>query len=232
MTTLMTPSQGRKICLNKQSRAREKYLSAGFTLIELAIVVLIIGGLGALVAARTNTFSYWKEEGYIRNLSETINFLHYQAVVDQALYRMEFDFETSSYVIGILRPEEENEELQELGSEVGNLSFELAAFLNPGVQGAATFIPPPSMPSLAKPVPPPEGIQFTEIRTMRGKETDGKPFIMFSPRGFSEFAVVHLQLSTGEPITILVNPFTGLTSIIREYKDFTWTYGRDKKSQS
>lgn len=228
----MIPLLDRSIRKERRDNLRQNYFSSGFTLIELAIVVLIIGALGTIVAARTNTFSYWKEEGYIRNLTETINFLHYQAVVDQAIYRMEFDFETSSYVIGILRPEEENEELQELGSEVGNLSFELAAFLNPGVQGAATFIPPPSMPSLAKPVPPPEGIQFTEIRTMRGKETDGKPFIMFSPRGFSEFAVIHLLLSNGDPITVLVNPFTGLTSVIREYKDFTWTYGRDKKSES
>jgi len=204
----------------------------GFTLIELAIVIVIVGLIFGLVASRTNTFSYWKEEGYIRNLSETINFLHHQSMVDQAFYRLEIDLKNSQYIIGVLKPEEESEELKDISSDIGNLSLELAAFLNPNISGSSTFIPPPSMPSLANPVVPPEGVNFEDVRTMRGMETEGKPYILFSPRGFSEFAVLHLRLSTGDPITILVNPFTGLTKTIREYKDFTWTYGRQKQGDS
>ena len=215
------------------SPGRESFRrNEAFTLIELTLVILIIGALSSLIISRSDTFGYWRDEGFIRDLSETINFLHHQAVVDQAFYRIEFDLDKNSYVIGVMRPEEENAELQELGSEIGNLSFELAAFLNPGIGGAATFIPPPSMPSLAKPTSPPNGVIFTELRTMRGKELNGKPYIMFSPRGYSEFAVVHLQIENGDPITILVNPFTGLTTILREYKDFTWSYGREKQGDS
>jgi hypothetical protein len=65
---------------------------------------------------------------------------------------------------------------------------------------------------------------------MRGLETEGNPYIMFSPRGFSEFAVVHITLPTNETITILVNPFTGITKVLRADKDFTWTYGRNNQS--
>ncbi len=185
-----------------------------------------------MVASRSTSYAYWKEEGFIRGLSETLNFLHHQAVVDQGFYRFEIDLEKNQYTIGILRPEAESEELQNLSSELGNLSFELAAFLNPSVGETATIIAPPSMPSLAKPVIPPEGVLFEDVQTMRGKMNEGKPYIMFSPRGFSEFAVIHLRQSTGEQITILVNPFTGLTKVIRGYKDFNWTYGRDKQGNS
>lgn len=202
----------------------------GFTLIELTLVILIIGLLGGLIATRTNTFSYWKEEGYVRKLAETVTFLHHQAVVDQAFYRLELDLENNSYKIGVMRAEgEESEFLKSQSSQIGNVSLELAAFLNPGVGETATFIPPPSFPSLAEPNFPPEGLAIEDVQTMRGKEYEGKPFIMFSPRGFSEFAVIHLRLSTDEPVTILVNPFMGNTKILREYKDFVWTYGRDKK---
>jgi prepilin-type N-terminal cleavage/methylation domain-containing protein len=220
MRTLMIQSQG----LKKSRR------NSGFTLIELVIVMLIIGALGGIVATRTNSFSYWQQEGYIRSLSETINFLHHQAVVDQAFYRMEFDMANGSYKIGILKPDEENAELADLSSDVGNLSFELAAYINPGASGTAIFIPPPSLPSLANSVFPPLGLRIRDVRTMRGLETEGNPYIMFSPRGFSEFAVVHITLPTNETITILVNPFTGITKVLRADKDFTWTYGRNNQS--
>ena len=224
MKTLMMPLRDRKIC-----RARNQQ---GFTFIELAIVILIIGLLSILVVSRNVGFSYWKEEGFLRNLSETLNFLHHQAIVDQAFYRFEVDIDNNQYVIGILKPEGESEEILNLSSDLGNISLELAAFLNPSMGETATMIAPPTMPSLAVPVIPPQGVVFEDVQTPRGKETDGKAYVMFSPRGFSEFAVLHLRLSTNEPITILVNPFTGLTKIIRDYKDFTWQYGREKQGNS
>jgi hypothetical protein len=94
------------------------------------------------------------------------------------------------------------------------------------------MIPPPLFPSLAKPVPFPEGVTLTDVRTMRGMKTEGTPYVHFSPRGFSEFCVIHLRLQNGSELTILVNPFTGLTEIYREYKDFEWTYGHQKKTSN
>jgi len=210
----------------------------GFTLIELAIVITVIGVAMALVGIRLGTFTFWREEGFIRRLSETITFLHHQAVVDQAFYILEFnlDREKAAYRVGVINPAvEADAELMRLASDAGNLTLELAAFLSPALSRASSIIPPPSMPSLADETPFPADTYIEDVRTMRGKQLaadGGKAYVLFSPRGFSEFAVLHLRLSRGKPVTILVNPFTGLSEIYREYRDFEWTYGRKHGEQN
>ncbi len=197
-------------------------------------MLIIIAVVTSLAIVRSGSLDFWKEENFIRRLSETMIFLHYQAVVDQAFYRVEFDLERQTYQVGLLKVEEDIEgdkKLAEL-SDVGNVSLELSAYLNPSIGSVQTFIPPPSLPSLHEPVMVAGGSKIRDVRTMRGKVTDGKPFILFSPRGFSEFSVVHLVQSTGRVVTILVNPFTGNTEIYREDKDFEWTYGRKKKGEA
>jgi hypothetical protein len=67
------------------------------------------------------------------------------------------------------------------------------------------------------------------MRGLKPASEGGTAYMLFSPRGFSEFSVIHIVLSNGAPVTILVNPFTGGTEIYREYKDFKWTYGRNKE---
>ncbi len=213
---------------------RSALRTAGFTLIELAVVIIIIGLVFGVVGIRSGSFDFWKEEGFLRRISETITFLHHQAVADQAFYRMDFDLRNDNYRVRVVRTEESDDDaaLAQMASDVGVLSLELAAFLNPSVGRSQTLIPPPSIPSLAEPQQFPPGMHIEDIRTMRGRFTPSEhesAYIMFSPRGFSEFAVLHLRLENNQPVTLLVNPFTGLTDIYREYKDFEWTYGRKKQ---
>ena len=48
-------------------------------------------------------------------------------------------------------------------------------------------------------------------------------------KGFSDFAVIHFKAGEAGEITVLINPFSGLSQIYREYKDFEWSFGRQKK---
>lgn len=220
--------------LNKRRLLREK-AQAAFTLIELILVVAIIGVLISLLTLRSSSYSFWQEEAFLRKLSETIVFLHHQAIVDQSFYVVKFDFENNQYSIGLVKPEEEDmQALANIAQDAGNLTLELASFLSPAIGRTQTIIPPPSFPSLAEPVSLPPDCVFTDIRTMRGVRRPGDAegaYILFSPRGFSEFGVIHLRFSQGNRVTILINPFTGLTDIYRTYKDFEWTYDKKKKSK-
>jgi prepilin-type N-terminal cleavage/methylation domain-containing protein len=231
----MGPARSSKLIQQKKRpNGRFFAVTAGFTLIELVVAIMILGLVYGLVGSRSGTFTFWQEEAFIRRLNETIQFLHHQAVLDQTYYRIDFDLKDHRWKVSAVRVETENfnEDVAALAADAGALSLELAAFLNPSMGTEQTLIPPPSFPSLGEPQDFPEGVRIEDIRTMRGRESasmSSSAYIVFSPRGFSEFAVIHLRLSDNSPVTILVNPFSGLTQIFREYKDFEWTYGRKKK---
>lgn len=221
-----------------KSRSRH---AAGFTLIELVAVIAVIGLLSGLVVWRMGSFVFWREQSFLRRISETVYFLHHQAVFDQSYYALEINLENPkqhTYSVGIFNAADLSSTSSALSDPIdsagGLLSLELSFFLNPSLPSASTFIPPPTFPSLADPVKLPEGMLFEDVRTMSGKHLAseaGRVYIMFSPRGFSEFAVLHLRNSTGQPLTILVNPFSGTTELFNEYKDFQWAYGKKKRSR-
>lgn len=212
--------------------ARLKFRSsAGFTLLELVVVLVIIGVASALIGLRSGSFSYWKDEGQLRRIRETIEFLYYQAVIDQEFYVLRIDLDNQSYRVGVLRTEEaaENEQVSSRAQGGGILDLELAAVLSPAYGLEDSMIPPPSLPSLYESVELNSGSSFDLVRTMREtkqKSEGGTASIFFSPRGFSEFAVIQLSLSSGKPVTILVNPFTGLTEQFPDHRDFEWKYGK------
>ncbi len=214
-------------------RSPRSLAARAFTLIELVVVIAILGIVMTVVGLRLGVFSYWNEETFIRRLSETIVFLHHQAIADQSFYQLEFDFEKNTYRVGVLRADNDmNTDLQDLGEDAGVITLELAAYLNPSVGKEFTLIPPPGFPSLAEPFKFPPDMFIERLRTVRGITERGKgvvDYIRFSPRGFSEFAVLHLGLASGAQRTILVNPFTGDTEIYPGFKDFEWTYGRSKE---
>ncbi len=234
-------SEPRNFSSEEPSSSSRIRCAKGFTLVELVLVILIIAVMTGVVTFSLGTFAYWREQSFIRRLSETITFLYHQAVTDQAFYRLEFSFDKEqgvfahSYKVGVMKTEEADDSaLVDLcNSQAGTLSCELASFLSPSIGLSQTIIPPPDYPSLAEKVPLPEGVYFEDIRTMRGKKNGdegGTSFILFSPRGFSEFGVIHLRLSAGGQVTILINPFTGTTDVYKEYKDFEWQYGKKESA--
>ncbi len=220
--------EDRILTLTYSLKGRKRTFQSAFTLIELVIVFLLISITIAVLIIRTGTYSYWRQESFIRQLSDTLVFLHHQAISDQAFYRIEFDLEKQIYSVGAIRPEYDFSNIQNIDFDAGVLTLELASILSPSLGDGSTLIPPPSFPSLAKPVELPPELLITDIKTASGKftsEDEEKPSISFSPRGFSQFAVIHMETAEEKPVTILVNPFSGNTTIYREYKEFEWTYG-------
>jgi len=209
----------------------QKLLQRGFTMIELVLVVAIMGLMIGIFSVRLSDINYWKEEAALRKLSELVLFLNNQAVMDQAFYRMEFDLEKQEYRVGVMQNQSSVVQNQS-GVNLPPLQLELSAMLSPDMGHESTMIPPPSYPSLAEPTTFPGAMQFLDVMTPRGKANTGdkreNPFLIFSPRGSSEFGVIHLALGPGKPITLLVNPWTGMAEVYREYKEFEWTLGRQQ----
>lgn len=209
-----------------------RHKQAGFTLIELVVVMAIIGIALGIFGIRGGSLTFYREDAFQRQLIEKIAFLHNQAVADQAYYRLEFDLNADTYRIGAMRPEDDvNTSLQDMAATAGSLSLELANFLSPSVGQAQSMIPPPNFPSLAEPVTFPAGIKVVDIKLRSGtyaRSQGGVVGLLFSPRGFSEFAVIHLELRGGQVRTILVNPFTGMPESFSDYVDFEATFGSSK----
>jgi prepilin-type N-terminal cleavage/methylation domain-containing protein len=221
----------------------------GFTLLELVIVIAVIGAMYGIISFSPGSRIYWEREAFLRRINETITFLYHRAVADGVHYRMEFHMNESSECfeesgqycikIGEIVAEEENTSnlggLLNQSAGVGLLTLELAVRQNPSIGQYQMMVEPRNFPSLSKPIYLPFGASFIDVRTMRGLETPNQnqstpPYITFSPRGFSEFAVIHLAFAANDDqeqqVTILVNPWTGIPETYREYKDFEWSYGR------
>lgn len=220
--------------LTKKNRLR------AFTLVEVAVVILIIGLVYSLVFSRSSYANYFKQEGFLRQFTETISFLHQRAVIDGRGYKLEINFSDAigsndvEYWYRVREmPKPNNNNPNALGIPVrstGILAQKIAALIANDIDFNSEGNAPSNFPSLKDKVRLPENLKIVDIRLKNGLITEHTnediPAIFFSPRGFSDFAVIHFENESGGIITVLVNPFSGLCKIFREYKDFEWTYGR------
>jgi prepilin-type N-terminal cleavage/methylation domain-containing protein len=214
---------------------------AGFTLLELILVVTIMGVLTVGVSTYFGTFSRFQEDRYIADLINTMEFLHSEAEKSYQFYLISFDFERRSWQAGTLNnlssPSPTVGGAKPSGSTAtltgppsapagaGSLTVELAEFLNPPLGNAQDFAPPIDFPSLYEHHLFPGQAGFEDIVTPRGMQISSggdNPYLIFSPRGFTEFGVLHLVRSDQTRVTLVTNPFTGLVEHYEGYREFKW----------
>lgn len=197
------------------------------------LVILVVSALVYLGFRNSSSAQFWKRQGAIRELNETMRFLFHQAIADRSFYEIEFDLEKSTYKVGVLRPEPgADDRLQEVAQDAGNITLELNAFLNPSYGESYTVIPPPNFPSMGEPRQLPDGLTIEAVYTPTGwirRSEKKKARMRFSPRGFAEFTVLHLLMGGEQEMTLVNNPFTGLTQLHPGFKDYEWTFAEKKK---
>lgn len=165
---------------------------AGFTLIELVLVIIIIGALFLVVGRGIGSFAYWKEETFLQELRELSTFLFSQASADQTHYRLELNEE--SYRVGTILITDNN-------CKGGLLGCSLAPFLILSPPKKSQLSAPPLFPSLYELKKAPPSLRFEPSN------------IDFTPQGIRGSSLVRLKTSRGGHFTIVINPLTGISSI-------------------
>jgi len=215
---------------------RDHSPDGGFTLIELILVIAIVGLTIGLLTVRLGAIDFWREQTSIRRLTEAITVLNNQAVLDQSVYRLEFDLQGNSFRAGVMRPDNAGGIAAGgagslAGINLDPLEEQLADILSPETASGATMIPPPresALAALAEPTKLGGRYVLLDVVTADGKfsredDKPQKPGLRFSPRGVSDFGVIHISTGGDSAITIVANPYTGLAETYPGYKDFEWS---------
>ncbi len=158
---------------------------SGFTLIELAVVVAILGVMVALIAPRLGDIGEANLKRSARHLTGMIRFLHEESQAKKMEYRLHFDIQEGRYW-----PEawawtsEKTREIRKVQSVIageGTLS------------GQVTF------------------------RDIKAGSHPDDPYILFTPDGWVETAIIHLRDGSDRDFSLLVKPLTANTELREGY---------------
>jgi type II secretion system protein H len=166
------------------------HASSGFTLIELALVILIISVLLGLTLPRLRDSSRSELQAQANRLMLIFRLLRSEAVLNGAPYRLNYDLDRQRYWV---TPHEASADLAEFAMEMGKL---------------------------ARGTQLPESIAITDIvlPTLAGKIAQGQIYTVFYPDGTVDPTVIHLA-SQRDVFTLWLNPMSGKLSLAEGYHD-------------
>ena len=165
---------------------------AGFTLIEIGLVLLIISVVLTLVVPRFRDQSHAELISQARKLAATFRFLQQEAILNGRVYRLNFDLDQQRYFVTSAEADDEAADFQH---ESGGI--------------------------LARDVTLPANLQIADINVplVSGKQYEGVAFTHFYPDGYVDATVVHLD-NGQEVYTLYVpQPLTGRAYVASGYLD-------------
>ena len=190
---------------------------AGFTLLELSLVLLIMAIVLSFAIPRFRDSSTLELSTHVRRLATTFRFLRNEAVLNGRVYRLNYDLNKQSYWITV---------------EAGATPGEGGALGNTETSGSSGSAGSGTLPGsgdlqdlgyLARPVVFPETVAFSDIVfESTGKLNEGQVFTRFFPDGYVDATVVHMD-NGREAYTVTVWPLSGQVSIYEGYRDLEFT---------
>ncbi len=160
--------------------------AAGFTLIEIAVVLFLMALMALLIIPSTNGFHVSRLKHEARRLAGRVSFLYDQAAAAKMVLRLTFNIDTQSYSVSRLDPHS----------------------LSP------TFLP--DLEAGAAPVMLPPDVHLRDVTVEgKGTVTRGTAICTFYPEGYVDATVIHLIDTAGTVFTLSFQPLTGRVSITR-----------------
>jgi general secretion pathway protein H len=169
--------------------------NAGFTLVELSLVLLIIGLAAALVVPRFRDRSHSDLISHARRLAVTFRFLRQEAILNGRIYRLTYDLGEHRY--WITSAEDRGDESQ----------FERES----GMLGKVVTLPPP--------------VAFSDVVLpfTAGRVVEGLAATHFYPDGYIDETIVHLDNGTDVYTLAVMNPLTGRVAVVPGYHEVDYS---------
>ncbi|HUA34277.1 MAG TPA: prepilin-type N-terminal cleavage/methylation domain-containing protein [Candidatus Binataceae bacterium] len=181
------PRAGRAPDLRRRSPSSRG--APGFTLLEIAVVLFIMGLMITLALPYLGGFRYAKLKSESRRLAGRATFLFDKAAGQKVILRLVFDIDRNGYYVTKLDP-----------------------YAVTPVNVEPSFTPdhsPGSMPVLL-----PADVRIRDVSVEGiGSANRGIAFCQFYPEGYVDATVVHLMDASGNVMTLAFNPLTGLVGI-------------------
>ena len=169
--------------------------SGGFTLIELTMVILVIGIVGALVLPRFGGLLDRQQMRRTVNVMRgMVRQLHAKAALTKRVYRLTFDLDQQLLSVCFL------ESLPATGSEDDTCVAEPAREM----RGYAM----------------PDAVQLLDVVSFEGKKVrEGTAMTHFHPTGLAEPSVVHLQAPDESHVTLFIEALAGRVKVVYGYAE-------------
>lgn len=174
-----------------RSNERGRRRDAGFTLIELGLVLLIISVTLVLVVPRFRDRSHAELISQTRKLAATFRYLQQEAILNGRVYRLSFDLDQQRYFVTAAEADDPEAVFTE---ESGGLAQDVAL---------------------------PSTVQISDVHLplTGGKIYEGIGWVQFYPDGYVDPSVVHLD-NGQEAYTLYVDqPLTGRANVQAGYLD-------------
>jgi prepilin-type N-terminal cleavage/methylation domain-containing protein len=158
--------------------------AAGFTLIEIAVVLVLMALMALLVFPSVKGLHTSRLKHETRRLAGRANFLYEQAAANKVVLRLIFNLDQQSYSVSRLDPHAPN----------------------------PVFVP--DLENGATPVTLPDDVRIRDVTVEgKGTVTKGTVSCDFYPEGYVDATVVHMLDQGGTIFTLSFQPLTGRVKI-------------------
>jgi prepilin-type N-terminal cleavage/methylation domain-containing protein len=171
-------------CASLERRIRSAG-APGFTLLEIAVVIFIMGLVMTLAIPYLGGFHGAQLKSEARRLAGRANYLFDEAATQKVIYRLTFDLDHNEYYVMRLDP---------YGLQPQFLPYS-------GAGGDQVVMPP--------------GLRLRDVSVEGiGRAKAGSISCQFYPEGYVDATVIHLDSVAGEVLTVSFNPLTGNVGIV------------------